>query len=90
MSDWCIYLIECQGGSLYTGISNDVGRRYRQHLSGKGARYTRAHPPQQLIWAWPLADHSTAAKAEVRVRRLPPARKRSLTLADVMQLLEVD
>lgn len=88
MSDWHVYLIECEGGSLYTGISNDVERRYRQHLSGKGARYTRAHPPQQLIWAWPLADHSSAAKAEARVRRLPPARKRALTHADILQLLD--
>ena len=84
---WSVYLIECTDGSLYTGISNDVARRYLQHTSGKGARYTRSHPPKALVWAFPVADRSTAAKLEARIRRLPPVVKRQLTPERLMHLL---
>ena len=65
---WFLYLIECRDGSLYTGITTDVARRYVQHAGGKGARYTRAHPPLQLLGAVECPDRSTAS----RMRSMPP------------------
>ncbi|SDH48529.1 GIY-YIG nuclease family protein [Propionivibrio dicarboxylicus] len=75
---WFVYLIECRGGSIYTGISTDVEARYQAHLSGKGARYTRMHPPQRLLAVIPCSDRSTALAAECRIKALPPAEKRTL------------
>ena len=49
MAAWHVYLIECRDGSLYTGVAVDVSRRYAQHAAGKGARYTRSHPPLRLL-----------------------------------------
>ena len=46
---WFVYLIECSDGSLYTGIAVDVDARYAAQARGKGARYTRAHPPARLL-----------------------------------------
>ena len=46
---WFLYLIECQDGSLYAGITTDVDARYATHVSGKGARYTRSHAPAKLL-----------------------------------------
>ena len=47
MSDgWHLYLLRCRDGSLYAGIATDVERRFREHAAGKGAKYTRAHPPE--------------------------------------------
>ena len=48
MSGWFVYLVECVDGSLYAGIATDVDRRYAEHVAGKGARYTRSHPPRAL------------------------------------------
>ena len=45
---WYLYLIECTDGSIYTGIAVEVAARYAAHVQGKGARYTRSHPPRQL------------------------------------------
>lgn len=42
-----LYVLECEGGSLYTGVSKDVEGRFRKHLSGKGAKYTRANRPDR-------------------------------------------
>jgi putative endonuclease len=47
-------VLECRDGALYTGISNDVARRYAAHLAGKGARYTRINPPQRIALVHPL------------------------------------
>ena len=47
--DWWLYMVECRGGGIYTGIAKDVDARYRQHEAGKGARYTRMNPPVALL-----------------------------------------
>lgn len=73
---WFVYLIECVDGSLYTGIAIDVAARYAAHLSGKGARYTRSHPPAVLLGCVEYPDRSSASKAEYRIKQLKPAAKR--------------
>ena len=40
---WVLYLLECRGGTLYAGITTDLERRFAEHASGRGARYTRSH-----------------------------------------------
>ncbi len=78
MSRWFVYLIECVDGSVYTGIATDVERRYAEHVAGKGARYTRSHPPLRLLACFEHADRSAASRAEHAIKQLTPARKRAL------------
>jgi putative endonuclease len=75
---WFVYLIECRDGSIYTGIAVDVAARYAAHVSGKGARYTRSHPPRRLLAAIEYADRSAASKAEYQIKRLSALEKRAL------------
>ncbi|BCL75240.1 hypothetical protein JHS3_09760 [Jeongeupia sp. HS-3] len=75
---WFVYLIECVNGSFYTGISNDVAARYRTHLAGKGARYTRANPPRRLAAVMPHPDRASASRAEYAVKQLSAVQKRGL------------
>jgi len=75
---WFVYLVECRDGSIYTGIALDVARRYAEHAAGKGAKYTRSHPPARLLGAFEYPDRSAALKAEHAIRRLPPERKRRM------------
>lgn len=75
---WFVYLLECRGGSIYTGIATDVERRYAEHVAGKGARYTRARPPVRLLARFEHADRSSALRAEYAIKQLTPARKRAL------------
>ena len=81
---WFLYLIECRDGSVYTGITVDVTARYAAHASGKGARYTRSHPPRRLLAAIDYASRSQAAAAEHAVKNLSPAEKRAY--ADMLAL----
>jgi len=75
---WFVYLLECRDGSLYTGITTDVARRYAQHLAGKGARYTRSRPPVRLLGHFPHPDRASASRAEHAIKRLRPEQKRAL------------
>jgi len=47
---WHIYIIECKDGKLYTGITNNLDRRIKQHNSGNGGRFTRYRSPVQLVY----------------------------------------
>lgn len=78
MASWFLYLVECRGGSVYTGITTDVARRYAQHVAGTGARYTRAWPPVRLLAYFPYPNRAAASRAEHAMKRLPAARKRVL------------
>lgn len=73
---WFLYLIECQDGSIYTGIALDVAARFAAHAAGKGARYTRAHPPRTLLACTAFPDRASASRAEYQVKRLSAAQKR--------------
>lgn len=78
MSCWYVYLLECRDGSMYTGIATDVQRRYAEHAAGKGARYTRAHPPLRVLASFQHPDRASASRAEYAIKQLSPARKRAL------------
>jgi len=78
MAAWHVYLIECRDGSLYTGIAIDVDRRYAAHVAGKGARYTRSHPPLRLLARFECGDRASASRAEYVVKQLSAVQKRAL------------
>lgn len=72
---WWLYMIECQGGGIYTGIAKDVEARYAQHVKGKGAKYTKMNPPVKLLLQMEYASHQVAAKEECKIKRLSRANK---------------
>ena len=74
---WFVYLIECADGSLYTGITVDVAARFEAHRQGKGARYTRSHPPLRVLATEAHPDRAAASRAEYRVKRLSAEAKRA-------------
>ncbi|MEH6422208.1 GIY-YIG nuclease family protein [Pseudomonas sp. CGJS7] len=78
MSPWYVYVIECRDGSLYTGVAVNVERRYAQHAAGKGARYTRSHPPLRLLARFQHPDRSSALRAEYAIKQLSAPAKRAL------------
>ncbi|MBN6114069.1 GIY-YIG nuclease family protein [Xanthomonas bonasiae] len=72
---WFLYLLECRNGSYYAGITLDLEARYRAHLRGTGAKYTRANPPLRLLASRAYPDRAAASRAEYALKQLPRARK---------------
>ena len=77
-ASWSLYMLECAGGRIYTGITNDVAGRYAAHVSGKGAKFTRAFRPIRLLKVIPHPDRSAASKAEHAVKQLTATQKRAM------------
>jgi len=78
--DWMVYVLECADGSLYTGMTSNLQRRLREHSSGRGGRYTRAHLPVRLVYAEGAADRKAACAREREIKRLPRRKKLALPL----------
>ena len=72
---WFLYLLECNNGAYYAGITNNLESRFSAHVSGKGARYTRANPPVRIIVSKDFADRSLASIAEAQLKKLPRSKK---------------
>jgi putative endonuclease len=78
MRRYYCYILECADGSLYTGLTTDPERRLQQHSSGRGARYTRSHPPISLAVVEDHPDLRTAMRRERALKALPRDRKLAL------------
>ena len=72
---WFVYLLECEDGSVYTGIAIDVEARFIKHALGLGAAYTRSHPPLRVLACRRYAGKGDALRAEYAIKQLPRERK---------------
>lgn len=75
---WHTYIIECKDGKLYTGISNDIERRVREHNRGNGCRFTRCRIPVKLLYSEALLTKSGALKREAQIKGLSRREKLEL------------
>jgi putative endonuclease len=76
------YMVHCANGAYYTGWTTDPLRRVAEHNAGRGARYTRMHGPVALVYVEEAADHVSALKREVQIKRMGHARKAALAEAN--------
>jgi putative endonuclease len=80
---WCVYLLRCSDGSLYTGITTDLARRLAAHRAGKGARYTRGRSPLRLVHAEPASTRAAALRRERQIKSL--RRQEKLAFLDTLR-----
>jgi putative endonuclease len=78
---WHVYILLCADGTLYTGVAKDVNARLLQHGSGKGARYTRARLPLELVYHHEIGSQGDALRREAEIKRMPRAAKEALIAA---------
>ncbi|MFC1906864.1 GIY-YIG nuclease family protein [Chloroflexota bacterium] len=86
MLDWHLYLIRCHDGSLYTGITTDVARRFAEHQRNgdTGAKYLRGRGPLVLVFQKNLGSRSLALSVESKVKKLSKAKKEELIRANTL------
>jgi putative endonuclease len=71
-NEWYVYIIRCCDNALYTGITTDVSRRFKEHNAqgSKTAKYLRGKHPLQLVFQLQVANKSTALKIEHKIKAL--------------------
>ena len=72
---WWLYVLECRGGVLYTGIAKNVEARFEAHLKGAGAMFTRLNRPVRILGKAPIATRSEALRAEYALKQASRAAK---------------
>lgn len=74
---WYVYILECQDGSFYTGVTNDIDARMEAHAIGKGSKYVYKKGFGRLLRVKPCKDKSSAFKSEYEIKQLPRNNKLS-------------
>lgn len=76
-----VYILKTERNTLYCGYTDDVEKRFQQHLDGKGAKYTRANKPTAVVYQKEFATKNDALKEEYRI-------KHKLSRAQKLKLIE--
>lgn len=76
--NWFVYIIVTEGERLYTGITNNMERRWQQHVDGKGAKFFRVDKPNFIIFLENGHDRSSASKREANIKLLNREEKLAL------------
>jgi putative endonuclease len=76
--EYSVYIVKCNDGTLYTGISNNVDNRVAKHNSGTGAKYTKTRLPVRLVYTKVIGTKSDALKEEYRIKQLSRSEKLKL------------
>lgn len=80
---WCVYVLRCRNNSLYTGMTNNIERRMRQHEQGRGSKFVRAWKPFSLVKTIPCRNAGEARRLEYSLKRLTREEK-----IETLELLE--
>ncbi|OGW69144.1 MAG: hypothetical protein A2036_00195 [Omnitrophica bacterium GWA2_50_21] len=75
---WFLYVLECNDGSFYTGITNNMDRRLQAHQEGKASKFTRTRRPVKLLYQESCAGRTAALVRECAVKSLPRKKKEKL------------
>ena len=82
---WFVYIIENEKGHLYTGITTDPERRFREHASSpKGAKFFHTAAPVSMVFQKKFPNRSLATKFECFVKKLN--RKQILELIETKRV----
>ena len=82
------YILRCGDGSLYTGWTNHLTKRVTDHNAGRGAKYTKAHLPVELVYYEIFETKEEAMKRECAIKKLSRPQKERLIESDMNLLKE--
>lgn len=78
MQNYMVYILICSDKTLYTGITNNLERRLREHNNGKASKYTRHRLPVTIAYTEPAGSKSCALKRELQIKKLSRLKKLEL------------
>ena len=88
MTDWSVYIIQCTNDALYTGITNNIQRRFTQHLQKRGAKFFRGHRPKKLVYIENGHTRSSASCREAAIKKQSRTEKLHLITSEINEIHE--
>jgi len=86
--NWCVYILKCRNNFLYTGLTNNIERRLKEHGRGKGSKFVRSRRPFQLVKTIPCKSSREARSIEYNLKRLKRSRKIEVLGIRIGQILQ--
>jgi len=86
MMDWSVYIIQCTDDLLYTGITNNIQRRFSQHLNRRGAKFFRGHTPKKVVYIENGHTRSSASRREAVIKKQSRVEKLHLVMSDMNEI----
>ena len=80
---YCVYILECADGSLYTGWTPDLDNRLKQHNAGRGSKYVRSRLPARLRYTESFSTRSEAMCRECAIKKMSRGEKLALIAAQI-------
>lgn len=81
-------MLRCSDNSLYTGWTNNLEKRIKNHNDGKGAKYTRSRRPCKLVFKFEVESLSDALKLESKIKKLKKKDKEKLVITKNLDILK--
>lgn len=87
MKTYYVYILKCSDGSYYTGITNDLDKRFREHQNGEVVKcYTHSRRPLELVYYEKYGDVRNAIAREKQIKRWSRSKKEALINDNIHQL----
>lgn len=75
---WSVYMVECIWGHWYTGATNNLWKRFKDHMKRKGAKFTHSNPINKFVYIEHCLSKSDALKREYAIKQLSKKEKEEL------------
>ena len=87
MREFCVYILRCADGSYYTGMTNDLSRRLKEHAEGiNDGAYTHDRRPVELVHTIYFLDVHDAIDCETMIKAWSHKKKEALVRGDRREL----
>ncbi|MBI5024429.1 MAG: GIY-YIG nuclease family protein [Candidatus Omnitrophica bacterium] len=83
---WFLYILRCENGTFYTGVTKDLKRRVKEHASSTTRKYTTFNQPEALVYSEPFGDKFEAEARESQIKRWSRSKKLALISGDLLRL----
>ncbi len=65
-----VYILECKDGTYYTGVTNDIERRFNEHINGENSNsYTYSRRPLKLVFSELFIEPNQAIEFEKQIKK---------------------
>jgi predicted GIY-YIG superfamily endonuclease len=86
---WYVYILECQNKAFYTGVTNNIERRFKDHRAGDGGHYTSYNRPKRILYTEGFKDKSEAETREQQIKCWSKSKKLALIKDDRAELINL-
>ncbi len=86
---WYVYILQCRNKALYTGVTNNIERRFKDHQAGNGGHYTSYNRPRKILYTEVFKDKSEAKNRELQIKRWGKSKKLALIKSNRAELINL-